>query len=90
MHVLQGNPNGIAYRDNVLKAHVVPHFDNHPLADRPIFMNDNARLHRSRMMREFRQQEAIDTFQWPAMSPEINPIEYAWDFIDRTVNERNP
>ena len=43
LHVLQGNINGVAYRDNVLSTHVVPYFDNHPLADRPIFMDDKAR-----------------------------------------------
>jgi hypothetical protein len=26
---------------------VVPHFDNHPLATRPVYMDDNARPHRS-------------------------------------------
>jgi hypothetical protein len=33
LHVLQGNLNGVAYHDNVLNAHVVLHFHNHPLAD---------------------------------------------------------
>jgi hypothetical protein len=73
LHVLQGNFNCVAYRDNVLNAHVVPHFDNHALADRPIFMDDNAKLHIARIVREFRQQEAIDTFQWPAISPDMHP-----------------
>ena len=58
---------------NVLYAHIVPHFDNLPLADRPIFMDDNARPHRARIVGEFRQQEAIDTFQWYVMSPDMNP-----------------
>ena len=49
-------------------------------------MDDNARPHRARIVREFRQQQAIDTFQWPAMSPNMNPVEHAWDFIDRKVN----
>ena len=53
-------------------------------------MDDNARPHRARIVREFRQQQAIDTFQWPAMSPNMNPVEHAWDFIDRKVNQRNP
>ena len=48
LHVIQANLNGVAYYDNVLKAHIVPYFDNHPLADRPIFMDDNARPHRAR------------------------------------------
>ena len=39
-------------------------------------MNDNARPHRARIVREFRQQEAIDTFQWYVMSPDMNPSEH--------------
>jgi hypothetical protein len=63
LHVLQGNLNGVAYRDNnVLNAHGVLHFDNHPLADRPIFMDEKNRSNTARFVREFMQQEAIDTF----------------------------
>ena len=90
LHFLQGNLNGVGYRDNVLDAHVVPHFDNHRLADRPIFMDDNARPHRARLVRAFLQQEAIDTLEWPVISPDMNPIEHVWDFIGRKLNQRIP
>jgi hypothetical protein len=43
---------GQKYRDNVLAPRVVPHFDNHALADRPMFMDDNARPHRARNPRQ--------------------------------------
>jgi hypothetical protein len=29
LHILQGNLIGVAYRENVLNAHVVRHIDNH-------------------------------------------------------------
>ena len=38
---------------------------NHPLADRPIFMDNNARPHRARIVRELRQQEARMELYWP-------------------------
>ena len=47
LYVLDGNLTGQKYRDNVLAPHVVPHFDNHALADRPMFMDDNARRDRA-------------------------------------------
>ena len=64
------------------------------LAKPLIFMDDNTRQRIARIIREFRQQEPIDTFQWPTMSSNINQIEHVhfivWDFIGRRVNQRNP
>ena len=41
LYVLDGNLTGQKYSDIVLAPRVVPHFDNHALADRPMFMDDN-------------------------------------------------
>ena len=90
LHVLNGNLTGQKYRDNVLVPRVVPHFDNHALADRPMFMDDNAKPHRARIVQHYLQQEAVQTIPWPAMSPDMNPIEHVWDFIGRKINQRNP
>jgi hypothetical protein len=45
---MQGNLTGDQYIRDVLQPVVVPLFDNHPLATRPVYMDDNARPHRSR------------------------------------------
>jgi len=47
---IRGNLNGQIYRQSIREASVVPHFDNHPLNTRPVFMDDNARPHRSRVV----------------------------------------
>jgi transposase len=67
LYVLDGNLTGQIYRDNVLAPRVVPHFDNHALAERPMCMDDNARLHRTRIVQHFLQQGAAHTIPWPAM-----------------------
>jgi hypothetical protein len=89
-YILDGNLTGQKYCDNVLAPRVVPHFDNHALADRLMFMDDNAMPHRAWIVQHFLQQEAVQTIPWPAMSPGINPIEHVWDFIGRKINQRNP
>ena len=33
---------------------------------------------------------AIETFQWSAMSADMNQIEHVWHLIGRKVNQRNP
>jgi transposase len=86
LYVLDGNLTGQKYRDNVLAPRVVPHFDNHALADRPMFMDDNARPHRAQIVQHFLQQEAVQTIPWPTMSPDMNPIEHVWDFIGRKIS----
>ena len=90
LYILDGNLTGQKYRDNVPAPRVIPHFDNHALADRPMFMDDNARPHRARIVQHFLQQEAVQTIPWPAMSPDMNPIEHVWDFIGRKIYQRNP
>jgi transposase len=61
-----------------------PNFDNDPFADRPIFIADNTIPHRARVGRELRQPKTTYTFQVPALSPDMNPIEYIWDFLEPT------
>ena len=45
---VRGTFNVQIYRQNILEASIVPHFDNHPLNTRPVLMDDNAKPHRTR------------------------------------------
>ena len=51
---IQGNLTGDQYILDVLQPVVVPHFDTHPLATRPVYMDDNARPHRSRAVTAYK------------------------------------
>ena len=61
-HFLQGNVNIVAYYNNVLSAHFVPHFSNRPLADMPIFMYENTRPLRACIVRELRSNMRLTNF----------------------------
>lgn len=87
---IQGNLTGNQYIDNVLQPVVIPHFDNHALASRPVYMDDNARPHRSRAVLAYLQTNAVTTLPWPAMSPDLNPLEHIWDLIGRRVQALDP
>jgi hypothetical protein len=56
---IQGNITGDQYIRDVLQPVVLPHFDNHPLATRPVYMDDNARPHRSRAVTAYLQIKVI-------------------------------
>jgi transposase len=53
-------------------------------------MDDNARPHRSRAVTAYLQSEAVTSVPWPAMSPNLNPIEHIWDMLGRCIQAREP
>jgi hypothetical protein len=53
-------------------------------------MDNNARPHRARIVSDYLRQESIDSIPWPAMSPDMNPIEHLWDDIGRKINDHVP
>ena len=56
---VRGNRNGQIYRQNIIEASVVPHFDNHPLNTRPVFMDDNARPNRARVVTDYLRDRRV-------------------------------
>jgi transposase len=87
---IQGNLTGDQYIRDVLQPVVVPHFDSHPLATRPVHMDENARPHRSRAVSAYLQSEAVTSVPWLAMIPDLNPIEHMWDMLGRRMQDREP
>ncbi|UYV80792.1 hypothetical protein LAZ67_19001747 [Cordylochernes scorpioides] len=53
-------------------------------------MDDNARPHRARLVNEYLQSENIRRMDWPAISPDLNPIEHVWDALGRRIGARHP
>ena len=78
---IQGNLTGDQYIRDVLQP-VVPHFDNHPLATRHVYMDDNTRPH------AYLQSKPVTSVPWPAMSSDLNPIEHIWDMLGRRILAR--
>ncbi|KAI3369224.1 hypothetical protein L3Q82_007497 [Scortum barcoo] len=54
-----------------------------------LLMQDNARPHVAGVCQQFLQDEGIDAMDWPARSPDLNPIEHIWDIMSRSIHQRH-
>ena len=54
-----------------------------------VFQHDNARIHVSRETLSWLKEKNINFLEWPACSPDINPIENLWGVIVRRIYSNN-
>ena len=78
--VVQRNLNSQGYINKILQPEAVPFLQRHGPA---ILMHDNARI-----CRQFLNRNNVNVLPWPAVSPDMNPIEHIWDYLGRKVRPR--
>ena len=88
LHVQTGTMKAQIYRDIILEQHV--RLFRGAMGAEFVFMDDNARPHRANIVNECLESEDITRMEWPAFSPDLNPIEHVWDMLGRRVAARQP
>ncbi|GFX60779.1 transposable element Tcb1 transposase [Trichonephila clavipes] len=88
LHVQSMTMTGHIYRDVILEQHV--RLFRGAMGAEFLFMDDNARPHRANILDECLQSEDITRMDWPAYSPDLNPIEHVWDMLGRRIAARQP
>lgn len=83
--ILRGGVTAQVYIDQVLRPVVVPYAA--AVGDGFFLMQDNATPHTAAITTEFLETEGIETLDWPAKSPDLNPLEHLWDSMKRKVNK---
>ncbi len=53
-----------------------------------VFQQDNASCHVSKQTKKWFSKQKINVLDWPPQSPDLNPIENVWDYLDRQVRKR--
>ena len=87
LHVIDnGTLMAERYVNEILDVHVRPY----ACAVGPdfILMDDNARAHMARITMRYLEQTAFVRLDWPARSPDLNPIERAWDMLQKAISSR--
>ncbi|GFU14537.1 transposable element Tc3 transposase [Trichonephila clavipes] len=86
LHVQSVTMTGHIYRDVILEQHV--RLFRGTMGAEFLFMDDNVRPHRANIVDECLQSEDITRMDWPAYSPDLNPIEPVWDMLGRRIAAR--
>ncbi|GFW27352.1 transposable element Tcb1 transposase [Trichonephila clavipes] len=88
LHVQSVTMTDHIYRDVILEQHI--RLFRCVLGAEFLFMDENARPYLVNIVDECLQSEDITRMDWPANSPDLNPIEHVWDMLDRRIKARQP
>ena len=87
LHVIDnGTLTTERYVNEILDVHVCPYAG--AICPDFILMDDNAHAYRARIINQYLEQAAIVRLDWPARSPDLNPIEHAWDMPQKAISSR--
>lgn len=75
-------------RDEILSSYVAPYAC--AIVDELIVMDDNAWSHWARFVDEYLKDQGVERVECPAQSPDLNPIEYLWNNLERQVAALSP
>ena len=85
--IVVGKMTGNSYV-NLLKDYLLPFLNRTENPSSLTFQDDNAAIHTARVVLRWKEENSITSLPWPAQSPDLNPIEHLWDYLEKLVRRK--
>lgn len=85
LHVIKvKHLNAIYFRRNILNKYIPKNEEDF------ILVHDNSPIHTAIIIKEWLERNNITVLEWPAYSPDLNPIENLWSRLEYLTQDRKP